>query len=443
MSIPYLIEELSVEGHRVIVRPSPSFGAAYTKAPFYAEYAPPVRLDTLDEEILCMPFLLNVLPVIWRSGQRYRVRSLDRGLAAALSEVRDAFRRIHPTLSWDGELVADRLHGAQATEASGTERVGLLFSGGADSVYSSVIHRDTPQLLLTILSLLGGYPEENPAARGKAEEHFRSFGRRFGHENAFVSSNLFGYVPASRLLPLWPRPWRWLIEVQHGLGFAGLAAPVLADRGIRHLLVAACELDHYGLPSGSHPEIVNAIRWTGTRVIVDGVDAKRQEKIRTFHVLVSGHSSPAPSLRPCLRPSRGFHNCGVCSKCLQTILGLFAEGADPAMYGFEAPAAEACATLRRLCRARKLPMPDLGELRQWQDIQTALRSRAQEVSETDPGFQWLDTFDFDRYYARWHGPLLGGARWVRRRIGVWLKDHPSVERRVRALQKALRRPDRR
>ena len=443
MSAPYLIESLDVRGRRITVQPGSTFCQTYTDAPFYAEYDEGVDLASLSDQILRLPFLLNVLPVIWRSGAQYRIDVLDREIAASLDEVRESFRRLHPGLSWDGELIPDRLREPDAPPETHPNEIGLLFSGGADSVYTSLVHRDAPQVLVTILSALGIYDWEKPSAREAAQDHFRTHARRFGHRSAFVASNLCDYVPYPRLAGLWPRPRRWLVEVQHGLGFVGLMIPLLAHLGVGRLLMAGCELDHYGLPSGSHPSIVRAVRWPGGRVEADGIEATRQEKI---HVIASQTGGPTPVLRPCLRPSEGFINCGICSKCQQTVLGLLAEGVDPAAYGFIGPPDRSLSTLRDALRSFRLLLPDLGELRQWLDIQSALNDRAKTGSRIaglsssgEADLRWFLDYDLKRHYARLHGFPRRMLRRVRGRVGIWLKAHPQWDRPARAVQRAARR----
>ena len=446
LSTPYLIETLEVRGRRIVVRPGPEFRRTYTDVPFYSEYDDEVDLASLPEEILLLPFLFNVLPVIWRSGAQYRIRSLDPEVAASLAEVRESLRRLHPRFSWRGELIPDRLSEPRAVAEARQDRLALLFSGGADSVYSSLVHRETSQVLVTILSALGVYDWENPNAHKAARDHFERNAKAFGHRSAFVSSNLCGYVPYPKLAGLWPRPRRWLVEVQHGLGFVGLMAPLLTHLGVRRLLMAGCELDHYGLPSGSHPAILGAIRWSGGRVEPDGNKATRQEKIRTIHAITGSGGGPTPVLKPCLRPVEGFVNCGICSKCQQTILGLLAEGADPAAYGFAESPERSLAALRSALRSFRLLLPDVGEIRQWLDIQTALNGQRKagtridglsSVGEAD--LDWFLSYDLERHYARHHGPARQAIRRVRGRVGIWLKEHPGWDRPIRAVQRSVRR----
>lgn len=446
MSAPYLIEELSVQGSRIVVAPGPEFRKTYAEKPFYAEYGGDVDLASLPRDTLLLPFLFNVLPVIWRSGDRYRVRSLDSQAASSLSKVRESFRRLHPGLAWDGEVIPDRLNDSESASAMQPEEVALLFSGGADSVYTSLTHRRIPQVMITILSALGVYDWENPLDLRAAQDHFVRLAEASGHRSAFVSSNFARFIPYPKLAGLWPRPRRWLVEVQHGLGFVGLAAPILACFRIPRLLMAGCELDHYGFPSGSHPAIVGSIRWSGTEVLPDGIEVKRQEKIRAIHAMAAESEGPVPTLKPCLRPTKGFGNCGICSKCMQTILGLWAAGGDLAAYGFDTPLEWSFAALREQLRTFRLPLPDLGELRQWQDIQSALRDRVQASGSPDGispqgevDLHWFLAFDLGRHYARMYRPLRRTIRRIKGRLGVWLKIHPRWNRPVRAAQRTIRR----
>jgi len=438
VTTPYLVDELVIEGRRVIVRAHPSFRSKYLSDDFFVEYGAEVSLEELDDSILAIPFLLNVLPLIWISGDTYRIRSLDAELASALEETREAFRRLYPNCSWDGKLIPDATVGH--IPVSDSHEVALLFSGGVDSTHSSLMHRETPQLLITILSSLGLENWWSEQACAAAQTHFRTFSAAFGHRSSFVTSNLCEFIPPTKLVGIWPRPRRWLVEVQHGLGFVGLVAPLMSHMGLRKLLMAGCELDHYGFPGGSHPDIVNSIRWSGVEVSGDGVEKSRQQKLHSICTLLSDRGRRPAVLKPCLRPVGEFENCCKCSKCLQTIVGIIAEGDDPKVYGFEMEPRLVFSALRKQFCSYEVALPDLAELLQWHDIQSAIRIIVHSprwpdlpVSNRATDLLWFARFDLIQYFVRYQSGFRQAFRKARGRVGLLLDSRPALSKVVRLL----------
>jgi len=433
---PYLIEELITQGGRITVRPGEQFRRRFTGTAFTVDYGPDVDLADVRREILAIPFLLNVLPAVWLSGETYRIRRLDQELSTSLPQVREAYQRLFPARTWDGDLIADE-HVAHAKDGRiDGENVAVLFSGGLDSVYTSLTHRAMRQLPITILSMLGVYDWRDSAACQAARNHFIASAARHGHEPAFVTSNLDGYLPIRRLVDLWPDPRRWMVEVQHGLGFVGLAIPLMESRGVRRLLMAGCEADHYGMPWGSHPKIVGALRWSGGEVVQDGLDVTRQKKVQRIISMCAEPDVLPPAIKSCLRPTDGFRNCGFCSKCLQTALALYAEGADPNAFGFDLSLDRTLRYLRERLRSQRFSLLHDADLAEWKDIQEAVRRRlnvARDADETPGDLRWFAVFDWDAYSARLDAAEQGAMRRVRRRMGLWIDARPRLRRPIRAL----------
>lgn len=435
----YLIEDLRIEGQRIVVSSHPQFADRFLREDFWVEYDASVSLSDMENTLLAIPFLLNVLPLIWISSETFRVRRLDGALAASLEETREAFRALYPRHRWDGSLRADEVTPV-ADSAAGRNKA-MLFSGGVDSVYSALRHR-RPLELITILSSLGVFDWREPDSNRAAREYFERFAECHGHRLHFVASNLGTLISPQALRGIWPRPRFWLNEVQHGLGFAGITAPVLRARGVHRLVIAGCEADHYGVPYGSSPSILNAVRWDRVRAATHGTGKRRQEKIRFLLLGREQHGAPQLALRPCLRPTRQFKNCGWCAKCLQTEAGLLAEGGPLRAFGFDRPERDIVPDLIERFRRGRLKLPNLAELMLWNDIQRRMRDRRLPACQEDgvrrraDGSRFLD-LALGQYYADQHGRLRRGFRRIRSRLGLALDSRPAIGRWVRRF---LRRP---
>jgi hypothetical protein len=124
----------------------------------------------------------------------------------------------------------------------------------------------------------------------------------------------------------------WWTRIMHGLALLGLCAPLTHTDKIGKLYIAASWYEEFQRPWGSHPEIDNKVRWTGTTVTHDGYELSRQEKIEIIAQYIM-KNDPQLRIRSCLDPHKG-ENCSRCEKCSRTIIGLELAGINPNEHGF-------------------------------------------------------------------------------------------------------------
>ncbi|MBU1330280.1 MAG: hypothetical protein KJ884_19605 [Gammaproteobacteria bacterium] len=187
-------------------------------------------------------------------------------------------------------------------------RVGCFFTGGVDSFYSFLKHREH----ITDLIFVHGYDvglkdwprREAVSAMGRSIE--AATGVRFieVESNAIRLFRDFG---------------RWGLH-SHGYGLGTVA---------RHL---AGYLDRLYVPSSfaqadlspwaSHPLTDPLFSDEDLQVVHDGCEAGRVDKV----VALSGSTLALQHLRVCWERVEGAYNCGVCEKCLRTMTSLYAVG---------------------------------------------------------------------------------------------------------------------
>lgn len=197
---------------------------------------------------------------------------------------------------------------AQPAPAGGrrNENVGLFFSGGVDSLYSLIKHRDT----ITHLVLVQGFD-----IRLDQEELFsltlaaaQKVAAAFGKQLIVVRTNV-------RKLSAPYMDW----GIYHGaaLAMAGHAlSPILGTCIIAATYTYANS--HY---RGSHP-LLDPL-WSSETVsfVHDGLEANRIQKL----ALIAGNQAALSALRVCWESEREY-NCGHCEKCLRTMTALLALG---------------------------------------------------------------------------------------------------------------------
>jgi hypothetical protein len=329
-----LIVETKIERNRLEVKINHAFKAAYLKSDFFAEYDEDIDLGALDQSITLMPFLLNVITIVWISGRTYAIDSMDEDLFYALKTIKKVFQRMYPKTTWDGDLVPKKLVKNYAfNQKDPSYHSALLFSGGLDSTASSFYHFDKKQLLITAWGQWD-VPLEKADLWAKRKKTFIAFAEKYGHSNAFIKSNFSAFLNWEVLNNVSPEFETWREDANEGLGMAGLAAPILVTKGYGELFIASSFTWDYRFPSAGNPFVDDNIRFAQNyRVKHDMFDFKRVEKLAYIADMVRQHKIAHPFLKVCNRQQ--FSNCcDICTKCLQTIMGLIAVGEDPHNYGF-------------------------------------------------------------------------------------------------------------
>jgi len=186
----------------------------------------------------------------------------------------------------------------------------------------------------------------------------------------------------------------WYGGVSHGLALLGLCAPLTYIDKIGKLYIASTYTKEFAHPWGSHPDIDNKVKWTGTTVLHDGYELSRQEKLNAIaeYIKASGHKFV---IRACWGTDKNA-NCSICEKCSRTILGLELAGIDPNEYGYDVNANTFPAMKKKIEQSQMYSRD--GERFLWEDIQRHVRSD-QHIphSEAKDLINWLVTVDIDAH----------------------------------------------
>ena len=134
-----LIERVTIRGSELTVRPSRRL-RSLLPFDFKVSYEPAIDLAELPPQITLLPFLWNVAPIVWATGQEFEVDVLDPRVAASFDAVRDEFRAMYPSLKWDGSIRPRDVSEAPPPSPSGVTAASL-FSGGLDSTWTALTPR--------------------------------------------------------------------------------------------------------------------------------------------------------------------------------------------------------------------------------------------------------------------------------------------------------------
>ena len=328
---PDLIESFKIiNKNKIIVKANESFSQLFLKEDFFAEYDAGTDLTKLDESIVTIPFVLNIIPVVWFSNETYSIDVMDKNLYHSLQKIKKVFRTFYFYHSWSGELIPKKL----ATNTIGSSdrpdqpALALLFSNGLDSVNTSISWVDTKQLLITAWGADVKLQEENKWA--KTLEQCLKFAKTYEHDHTVVKSNFREFTETSYLYNKFPR---WWVRVSHALSLIGLTAPLLIKHNIPALFIASTYTVEHPDPYGSHPAIDGNVIFSGSTVYHADSDKDRVQKITNIADVCRKKNIPLPNLRVCWFSPQG-ENCLECEKCFRTLTEIIVAEKVPEEYGF-------------------------------------------------------------------------------------------------------------
>jgi hypothetical protein len=294
---------------------------------FFVEYD--TSIEDVPEAILIIPFLGTVCPIAWVTKADVYVDIIDETYLHALSKVKRTLQRFYPKMRFSGEIRAKNIvkPDIQVHSKSMT-----LFSGGLDSLVTYIRHKNEKPFLASIHG--ADVPLDNREAWNTLVESLKAFSEKTDSKLRPIRSNFRSILDELMLNMFYARYVHvsWYYGVAHGLALLSLCAPVAFKERVGTLYIASSQCKDNFSPSGSHPQIDNNVEWTGTKVVHDGYELTRQDKIKVLadYIKTTGHKVYVHS---CWQSDRG-DNCSRCEKCSRTMVGLVLEGINPSDCGY-------------------------------------------------------------------------------------------------------------
>ncbi|MBN1866315.1 hypothetical protein JW916_03385 [Candidatus Sumerlaeota bacterium] len=264
------------------------------------------------------PFLSGFLiPCMW-AGENLRIDApVSRRLLAAVPAIRKTIRGWYPDFR---EIEVDAAETHDLLPVSNPAGCASLYSGGVDSWYSLLKHRDE----ITHLVLIQGFDirSDEKDLWTQVSDSLADVAREIGKTPVTVRTNLKRCGD-----PRWAswgraydgRFWRLCYQ-----GSALCAAGQCMQNTIARLFVPSSYPLERQIAFGSHPALDPLWSTENLDVVHDGCEAGRMEKVLS-QVAVSPLA--LRHLRVCLENVPGRYNCCRCEKCLRTMIDLAIAGA--------------------------------------------------------------------------------------------------------------------
>ncbi len=384
-----LISSFSIEKNELNVRMNEQFKTAYFKKDFVAVYDKDINLEQLDPAIVLMPFILNVVGIVWLSGRKFSIPVMDRTLYEGLQKVKKLYKRMYKLTTFDGELCPEKLVDADANCVRDSSMPAVCFTCGLDSTFTSLQRKDTKQLLITF------FHHKRKRKRDQLlREEIKNYADHYGHERSTVVSNYELMLNKKVLNALSPEITNIRTDIIEGMSWIGLTAPIMASKGVSQLLISASLAWDAPYFHAGCPMVDETLGYAGVRIKHCGFESARADK-HEYIAQLCDKGERFPTLRVCSY-AQGVLNCNTCEKCLRTINGCWSAGHDHKKYGFTLSYDDAAQATRKLlalggmrcyCRWHFMRIQ-----KKWQErIGKCVNGQLTEHAK------WFTSFDFDSF----------------------------------------------
>lgn len=376
---------------------------------YWCEYSSLV--DNVPVGIAVIPFVCNVLPLVWLTDAELIVPELDQDFYLSVSEFKKGYEEMYPKVTFAGKITVDTIVDYNNQEKS-DKKSAVFFSGGVDATASLLAHIDEKPDLVTIWG--ADIRLDDEVGWENVQKHIQKVANSFGLKTLTIRSNfrrfikpVFGVMSANWHDNYW-------YGLQHGIGIIGHVAPYAFVRNLSVAYIGSTNSPEYRLihACASDPRIDNRVRFSGTEVRHDQAECTRQDKVEHIVSYISENHIELP-LRVCWISSGG-KNCCHCEKCFRTIMGLLACGVEPQKFGLNVGISDLMTIKSYL--ERNVWLSD-GDITFWKEIQEKFIETKGQIPEIKE-LNWIYTYDFDKANCNFYKKILSLKRRIRKFLSI-------------------------
>lgn len=368
------------------------------KLDFFYEYPEQYDLSKVPASVLSVPFVMNMMPLVWISNTELVVDSLDEVFYDSLSEVLSGFKRVHPDVTFGGKLTVKLLE--KNEYKADDKKKALLFSGGVDAVSTLVTHFDEKPMLVNVW---GADVHPNDLENHRVIEwDLMKFSKELKIPFIFIRSSIrwcfdepfLSYYYKDTIHDTW---WHGM---QHGVGLLSLLAPYdyLENVSTNYIASTYTIKDIGVVRCISYPFVDSALKTGATQCYHDGFGYRRIDKMKNIVAFANGsEASNSIPLKVCFYPQRG-ENCCKCEKCLRTMAAVLVMGGTLSQFGFHPDYHEAEKYIKRFCDKNILTDDVLPF---WTDIKKFLI----ENGTNNFRMNWIANYQFNTFRPKWYTPI--------------------------------------
>jgi hypothetical protein len=264
----------------------------FNEVDFFYEYNEDI--EEVPEAIAVIPFVTNVLPIIWLFDAELRVPELDKTFYESIPKFKEGYVNMYPEADFKGNVIVSRLVDCSYRCS---ERVTAFYSGGLDAVHTLMRHLSEKPDLITIYGSDLNLGDEEGWKR--VQDTVSEAGKKYGLKNVYIKSSFASFIKERALSYRFMEVIHgfWYHQIQHGIGMLGLVAPYAYKYRIKtHYIASSYDSATKKIECASDPSIDNELRFGSCSIIHDAFGFSRQSKIadvikrggcKTSRVLVS------------------------------------------------------------------------------------------------------------------------------------------------------------
>lgn len=325
------LDSIKKTGSRVLYEYSVSetLKQCFTDKSFYVEYPAPIEM--IPKSVLAVPFVCNVLPIIWLSDSELILDSLDEDFCRCIDEIKNAYKKMYPLSKFKGKYC---IKNVVRNLPPKNGKCCAMYSGGLDAFQTLISHISEEPDLITVWG--ADISTDNETGWRNTYVPICETAQKYKLDNYEIKSSFRTFFIDWKCEVLFGEKLNdtWWHGIQHGLGLLGLTAPIAWMNGYEKVYIASSfTVADEPITCASHPSIDNLLRFCGCKAIHDGYEFNRQEKMHNVIEFCKANGI-SQKLHVCWQTETG-ENCCSCEKCYRTIASILAENADPKLFGFD------------------------------------------------------------------------------------------------------------
>ncbi len=395
---------------------------------FIIEYSE--NIEAVPKAVLAIPFVTNVLPLIWITDSVLEIPELDKDFYESIPEFKKGYINMFPETEWRGKVEVGKIIDCATKESGGSI---VFFSGGLDATTSLIRHYEENPELAVIWGADIQY--DNQDGWDVMYNNILESANNYKLPLNVIHSSFRVFDNETKLHSDFSQRLKdsYWHGVKHGMAIIGHAAPCAWLKKKKTVYIGSSHTAEDGhVRCASNPIIDNYIRFCGCSVVHDGFELNRQEKAN-FVVKKSKELRIPVDLHVCWENTSG-KNCCNCEKCYRTMVNIWAAGGEPKDYGFNYD----YGVFKRIYKLIALKCQ--YEISQWNKIAADLKYKIQDIRDKKirKGLKWILTFDFDNPDNNYCRKVYKIKMWILGFKGKISRRLPILRRIVNKLRRMRR-----
>ena len=286
------------------------------------------NLKNVPEGIAVIPFVCNVLPLIWLEDITLEINELDENFFYSIKKIRKEYQNMLPNLKFAGTIKVKKIINYKSKLVNNDSCI--FFTGGIDSFSTLLRVKDKKPKLVTVWG--SDIDFENVDGWHYVKEYTKEIAQQFNLENVYLKASLRRFLRNDILENKFHQLLNdnWWHALQHSIGMLGLIAPYAYLHNLKTIYFPGTySINDKNFICASRPEIDENLKFMNVKIIHEGFEYTRFQKTKQ----ICDYEDKQSKLHVCYRSLNG-ENCCVCEKCARTIMTILSLKKDPRNYGF-------------------------------------------------------------------------------------------------------------